>query len=218
MTNLMTPASLAQSDQNSLSVLLVDDHSLLCETLVMSLQSDGQFRLSVAKSIREALDLIEAHGRFDVVLLDYEIPGTQGLSGLTTLMEANGGSVALFSGVANGLVVKRALDEGASGFIPKTLALKTLKHAIRFISDGEVFVPVDFALSGMHRDEDRNGLKQRELQVLSLLGEGMQNKEIGRQLDQPETIVKLDVKSICRKLGVSNRTQAVIEARRRGLL
>jgi len=120
--------------------------------------------------------------------------------------------------VANWTIVERALRLGASGFIPKTLALKTLGHAIRLIADGEVYLPTDMLL---HRargeDETDFGFKPREQRVLALLCEGMPNKEIGRELGLEETTVKMDVKAICRKLKVSNRTQAVIKAMGLGL-
>jgi two-component system, NarL family, nitrate/nitrite response regulator NarL len=209
-------ASLGRSDRQALRVLLVDDHSLICETIALAL-TDEDMTLVTVKSIPEAEEQITANGRFDVVLLDYDVPGMQGLKGLRSLASQNDGAVVLFSGVASRLVVERALDAGASGFIPKTLPLRTLKHAIRFIADGETFLPADYMRRTSQGDGDELGLKPREMQVLTLLCEGLQNKEIGRQMGVEETIVKLDVKSICRKLGAKNRTQAVIEARNRGL-
>jgi DNA-binding NarL/FixJ family response regulator len=107
---------------------------------------------------------------------------------------------------------------GANGFIPKTLPLKTVAHALRFIAAGEVYVPADVLLRMRTRDDGGLGLKPREMRVLGFLNEGMQNKEIGREIGVEETIVKMDVKSICRKLGVRNRTQAVLAARKHGVV
>jgi two-component system, NarL family, nitrate/nitrite response regulator NarL len=208
--------TLGRPDKGALRVLLVDDHSLICETIALAL-TDEDLTLVTARTINEAEQKIDAEGRFDVVLLDYDVPGMQGLKGLRNLASQNKGAVVLFSGVASRLVVERALDAGASGFIPKTLPLRTLKHAIRFIADGETFLPADYMRRTSQGDGDELGLKPREMQVLAFLCEGLQNKEIGRQMGVEETIVKLDVKSICRKLGAKNRTQAVIEARNRGL-
>jgi two-component system nitrate/nitrite response regulator NarL len=205
------------NDPRGTRVLLVDDHSLICETLMVALGADPALDLETASSVDGAHECIAKHGRYDVILLDYEVPGMNGLDGLRKLIAANSGSVALFSGVASRTVVERALDVGASGFIPKTLPLKTLKHAIRFISDGETFVPADFTRQAGWNQGETVGLKPREMKVLGYLCEGLQNKEIGREMDLAETIVKLDVKSICRKLGAKNRTQAVIEARKQGL-
>jgi two-component system, NarL family, nitrate/nitrite response regulator NarL len=204
------------SQPGALRVLLVDDHALIAETIALAL-ADDELQIETASNVQDAEACISATGRFDVILLDYDVPGMDGLDGLRSLAEMNSGAVVLFSGVASRLVVERALDAGASGFIPKTLPLRTLKHAIRFIADGETFLPAEYIRRSDENEGADLGLKPREMKVLRLLCEGLQNKEIGREMGAEETIVKLDVKSICRKLGARNRTQAVIEARKRGL-
>jgi two-component system, NarL family, nitrate/nitrite response regulator NarL len=209
------PAS-GTAESQALRVLLIDDHALLCETIGIALTSD-QLKLVSVGTVEQATACILAEGRFDVILLDYSVPGMDGLIGLRALADLNQGRVVLFSGTANRAVVERALDAGASGFIPKTLPLRTLRHAIRFIANGETYLPAEYLRRSGEYEGGEVGLKAREMRVLTLLCEGMPNKEIGRALGVEETIVKLDVKSICRKLGAKNRTQAVIEARNRGL-
>jgi len=212
---LRDPTIGAASD--SLRVLVVDDHLLVAETVVSALAVEQGFKVDTAPDVETALVAVERAGRYDVVLLDYDVPGMDSLEGMRRLIEANGGRVALFSGVINWMMVQRAIEQGAAGFIPKTLPLKTLGHAIRFISDGEVYLPSDY-LHRMSKGEDGGlGLKPREMKVLAFLCEGLQNKEIGRELGMEEVIVKMDVKSICRKLGARNRTQAVIAARKHGI-
>src|SRR6056297_811918 len=206
------------AEKEVLRVLMVDDHTLLVETVVASLEAEFCFRVVAAGSVDSAREMIAHHGPFDVVLLDYDVPGMSALDGLRQLKEANDGRVILFSGVANRTTVKLALDQGASGYIPKTLPFRTLGHAIRLVSDGEVFLPAEFIRSAGENNAAQYGLKPREMRVLTLLCEGMQNKEIGRDLGLDEVIVKMDVKSICRKLDVRNRTQAVIAAIKHGLL
>lgn len=132
------------------------------------------------------------------------------------LIAANEGSVALFSGVVGWSIVERAIAAGASGFIPKTLHVKTLSHAIRFIADGDVYLPLEFMMRQTGQENGEFGFKPRELRVLTLLCEGLQNKEISNRLNIEETTVKMDVKSICRKMDVRNRTQAVIKAMKTG--
>lgn len=199
-----------------LRALIVDDHLLLSETLASVLDRDA-IEAEYVCSVDDAYDRITEQGRYDAVLLDYDMPGMNGLSGLRRLIEANHGAVALFSGVANWLVVERAIEAGASGFIPKTLPRKTLGHAIRLISDGDIYLPAEFMLRDTRGDDKGTGLRPREMRVLGFLCEGMQNKEIGRELGIEETIVKMDVKSICKKLGVRNRTEAVIAALKKEL-
>ena len=207
-----------QGSASDLNILLVDDHILISETIALSLKSDASIKLDCTESIDGAEDHITQKGKYNVVLLDYDVPGMNGFDGFRKLMQLNDGNVALFSGVASRNIVARALGMGAVGFIPKTLPLRTLKHAIRFMSDGEIFIPADFARMGAWETNDTKGLKPREMKVLVHLCEGMQNKEISRVMELPESIVKLDVKSICRKLGAKNRTQAVLEARKQGLM
>lgn len=214
---------MAKAEQNAsvpapIRVLIVDDHSLICDMLTATLDPEDEFDLETVGTVAAGLEKIAESGRFDVVLLDYELPGVSGLEGLEEMIEANSGSVALFSGVVGQVMIEQALSAGASGFIPKTLPLSMLKHAIGIIAEGEVFLPASFAMRSMLSRDQASDLKPRELKVLALVGQGLQNKEIARRLDLSETIVKLDVKSICRRLGVNNRTRVVIEATRRGLL
>lgn len=202
---------------DALRVLLVDDHLLLIETVTASLVAKYGFHVTAAMDVDSALAEVRKGERFDVILLDYDVPGMDSLAGLRRLIDANKGGVALFSGVANWTVVERAMEKGASGFVPKTLPLKILGHAIRFIADGETYLPGDYVRRASTENESVYRLKPREFKVLALLCEGKQNKEIGRELGMDEVIVKMDVKSICRKLDARNRTQAVIIARDSGL-
>ena len=212
--NEMTMASDRSADL--LKVLVVDDHTLLNETLSARFEASDAIEVETVTNVDDAHRRISESGRFDTVLLDYDVPGMDGLSGLHRLIEANGGSVALFSGVAKRQVVERAIEAGASGFIPKTMPFKTLGHAIRIIAGGDVYLPSDFLLRKSRQEEGSMGLKPRELRVLSLLCEGMQNKEIGREIGVDEASVKMYVRSVCQKLGARNRTQAVIAAMKQG--
>lgn len=206
------------SKSHIVRVLLVDDHSLVVETVMAGLALDQGLVIETAKDIRSAEQLVESSGRFDLILLDYDLPDTYALEGLERMIQLNSGSVALFSGIANRSVVQRALALGASGFIPKTLPLRTLRHALRLMVDGDVYVPADFILRSVKDAGENAGLKPREMKVLEYLNEGLANKEIGRELGIEDTIVKMEVKAIFRKLEVSNRTQAVLTARKLGIV
>ena len=214
----MTQAN-SQSDgmKPAISVLIVDDHVLISQTLQSGLEAEGGFDVDSVSDIKSATNQIAARGTYDVVLLDYQLPGVQGLQGLRQLVEANQHGVVLFSGVAGWSIVERAIAQGASGFIPKTSPLKTLVHALKFVADGESYLPAEYMRRALTPGGANFGLKPREMQVLAYLCEGLQNKEIGREVGIEEMIVKMDVKSVCRKLGVRNRTEALIEARRHGL-
>jgi len=200
------------------SILLADDHALVVETLSAVIESQSDMTVHSAPTLEDALASIAANGSYDVVLLDYNMPGMQGLVGLSRAIELNSGAVALLSGQLQWPVIEQALALGAAGYVPKTLPVRSFINAVRFIMSGEVFLP-----SGLLRDRQSleiggHQLKPIEQSVLRFLGEGRQNKEIARELDISDASVKLHVKSLCTKLGAKNRTQVVIMAQRENLI
>ena len=202
-------------------ILIADDHDLLRETLSMFLASEGSIDTALASTLDEALDLIQSEEKFDLIMLDYNMPGMAGLNGLKRAMEASGGSpVALMSGIASRSVAEEALSFGAAGFVPKTLAAKTLVNAVRFMAMGEKYAPIDFMTADaptVAPNPLAQKLSRRELQVLEGLSKGKSNKEIARDLDLQEPTIKLHVKTLYRKIGAANRTQAALIAKEEGL-
>ncbi|MGB0533617.1 MAG: response regulator transcription factor [Paracoccaceae bacterium] len=202
-------------------ILIADDHDLLRETLSMFLASEGSIDTALASTFDAALDLIQSEEKFDLIMLDYNMPGMAGLNGLKRAMEASGGSpVALMSGIASRSVAEEALAFGAAGFVPKTLAAKTLVNAVRFMAMGEKYAPIDFMTADdptVAPNPLAQKLSRRELQVLEGLSKGKSNKEIARDLDLQEPTIKLHVKTLYRKIGAANRTQAALIAKEEGL-
>ena len=202
-------------------ILIADDHDLLRETLSMFLASEGSIDTALASTLDEALDFIHSEEKFDLIILDYNMPGMAGLNGLKRAMEASGGSpVALMSGIASRAVAEEALAFGAAGFVPKTLAAKTLVNAVRFMAMGEKYAPIDFMTADdptVAPNPLAQKLSRRELQVLEGLSKGKSNKEIARDLDLQEPTIKLHVKTLYRKIGAANRTQAALIAKEEGL-
>ena len=202
-------------------ILIADDHDLLRETLSMFLASEGSIDTALASTLDAALDLIQSEEKFDLIMLDYNMPGMAGLNGLKRAMEASGGSpVALMSGIASRSVAEEALSFGAAGFVPKTLAAKTLVNAVRFMAMGEKYAPIEFMTADdptVAPNPLAQKLSRRELQVLEGLSKGKSNKEIARDLDLQEPTIKLHVKTLYRKIGAANRTQAALIAKEEGL-
>ena len=202
-------------------ILIADDHDLLRETLSMFLASEGSIDTALASTLDAALDLIQSEEKFDLIMLDYNMPGMAGLNGLKRAMEASGGRpVALMSGIASRSVAEEALSFGAAGFVPKTLAAKTLVNAVRFMAMGEKYAPIDFMTADdptVAPNPLAQKLSRRELQVLEGLSKGKANKEIARDLDLQEPTIKLHVKTLYRKIGAANRTQAALIAKEEGL-
>jgi DNA-binding NarL/FixJ family response regulator len=201
-------------------VLIADDHDLLRDTLVMFLEAQGGIETSIAANLSDACELIETQDRYDLVLLDLNMPGMNGLEGLKHAMTLNGGQrVALLSGQATREIAEQALEAGAAGFVPKTLPAKSMVNAVKFMAMGEQYAPIDFmtAVDETPAHPLAQKLTPRELQVLRGLTEGKSNKQIARDLDITEPTIKLHMKTLYRKLDAANRTQAAMIAREAGL-
>ena len=201
-------------------ILIADDHDLLRDTLVLFLENEGGIVTSAVGTLEQAVDCIKVDERYDLILLDYNMPGMNGLEGLRRAIALSGGQrVALISGEATKQIAEDALQAGAAGFVPKSLPAKSLVSAVKFMAMGEQFAPIDFmtAVDNSPSNPLVDKLTERELQVLKGLTEGKSNKEIARDLDIQEPTVKLHMKTLYRKVGAANRTQAALFAREAGL-
>ncbi|RVV97434.1 response regulator transcription factor [Mesobaculum littorinae] len=200
-------------------LILADDHALLRDALSQWLTRTQGLEVGTAADLPEALHLAAAPGAaWDVALLDYAMPGMEGLRGLDRMIAARPEmKVALMSGVATCDIAPMALSHGAAGFVPKTLAPESLMHALTFMAAGERYLPPDAVTSGTRAAALAQRLSVRERQVLKGLSQGKSNKLIARDLQLSEPTIKLHVKTLYRKMGISNRTQAALLAVERGL-
>ncbi|SMX30667.1 response regulator transcription factor [Actibacterium lipolyticum] len=198
-------------------ILVADDHDLVRETIAAFLTNEGVVEVLTAATLDEAIEQTQSTGSFDLVLLDYNMPGMNGLDGLSRMMEANEKRpVALLSGTASRDVAEAAIKAGAAGFVPKTLGSRSMVTAARFMAEGEIYAPVNF----MQQESapGRTQLTKRESEVLRGICEGKSNKEIAIDYDLQEVTVKLHVKTLCRKLAARNRTHAAMIARDQNLV
>jgi len=203
-------------------ILIVDDHPLYRDGLQSAVRSFApDADIYEATSIEGALDVIEAHDGFDLVLLDLSLPGTTGFSGVLRVRAAHPKlPVIIVSGHEEPELVREALSLGVAGYAPKSTPRKELARAMQEVLAGSVYVPVAFSGRGQqggaatseHEILQRlKGLTPQQLLVLEMIREGKQNKNIAQELNLAETTIKAHVSEILRKLRVFTRTKAVVE-------
>lgn len=202
---------------NTISILIGDDHELVRDAVAQLLRSEVDFAVSVANDMQSVQAAIVAQGSFEIILMDVNMPGMNGLEGVETIVAANNpGAIVIFSGQVDNAFVMNAIELGAKGYIPKTLPLRSLSSALRLVSSGQTFLPI------MDRQDVRANhagynLTDRERSVLRKLPSGMTNKEIARIECITEMMVKMHMRSICAKLNAKNRTHAAMIARQMSL-
>lgn len=203
-------------------ILIADDHPLFREAL-----RGAVARALPGAQLREAADvdalhaLVEAEPDADLLLLDLNMPGAQGFSALVHLRARHPQlPVVVVSAREEPAVMRRALDHGAVGFIPKSADAATLGAAIATVLEGERWAPPAAltapAAAAAEHDAARRirDLTPQQLRVLQMLGAGLLNKQIAFELGVSEATVKAHMTAVLRKLGVGNRTQAVLVAGR----
>jgi len=199
-------------------VLLADDHDLFRESVSAMIGADGSVTVVAVADLEAALARL-ADERFDLVVIDYQMPGMNGLDGLAkTLAVAKGAPVALLSGTTRRDLAEEALAAGAAGFLPKTMGLGAMIAAVRLMAAGGQFAPMAMLDAPTDVGGGTVDLTRREMDVLRGLSAGKSNKEIARDLALQEVTVKLHIKTLTRKLGARNRTHAAMIARTAGLI
>ncbi|MCI0509351.1 LuxR family two component transcriptional regulator [Chromohalobacter marismortui] len=203
--------------------IVADDHPLFRAALNQALrQVAPQAEIVEADTMEATTDMVMRHPDADLILLDLHMPGAHGFSGLIQLRgQSPEVPVVVISGSEEPPVVRRAIDYGASGFIPKSSSLDVIAEAIREVLQGEVWLPEEMAdvLGESNEDEARfaeaiASLTPQQFRVLNMLNEGLLNKQIAYELNVSEATIKAHVTAILRKLGVHSRTQAVIAAQK----
>jgi DNA-binding NarL/FixJ family response regulator len=212
-------------------ILLIDDHTLFRDALSVVLgQLSADLTLFSAGTADEARAAVAYYADLDLVLLDLYLPGVRDCSLVRDLAEALiSVPIVVVTASERPEDVRASLDAGAAGYIPKTIGSQDLLAALRQVLAGDIYVPASLLAAMRARataaapmapalPSDANALTGRQLEVLSLLAQGLPNKGIARRLDLSEGTVKLHVSAILRALAARNRTEAVMEAERRGLL
>lgn len=202
------------------TIIIADDHPLFRGALRQAVSAAApDADIVEAGSFDDVTRRLSQGGELDLVLLDLNMPGMQGFSGLAYLRASHPEiPVLVVSGSDSSQVIRRCLEFGASGFLPKTEGIESMRNAIRSVLDGGAWTPPDFD-PGQPEDKESAELVRRlasltpqQVRVLMMLSEGKLNKQIAYELDVSEATVKAHVSAILTKLNVDSRTQAVIAA------
>ncbi len=203
------------------TVIVADDHPLFRTAIKEALEAEqGQTRFLEANSFESLQKLVDEQKEVDLVLLDLHMPGISGFAGLVYLRKRYPSvPVVIISANEDPVVIQRALEHGAAGFIPKSSSIATITEAIAEVLMGEIWSP-DTTVSDLPGNNvsevelaDRmSQLTPQQFKVLMMMSKGLLNKQIAYELSVSEATIKAHVTAIMNKLGVNNRTQAVLAA------
>ena len=223
------PGLIPDPGDPEMKILIIDDHALFREGLVLLLEALGQpVQTLQAENSEAAMRQIAGHPQLDLVLLDLVMPGPGGIELLPEIKRlVPAAPVVILSADESHRTITGAIERGASGYIPKTSTAEIMRGALRLVLGGGIYVPPIVL-----RDETRPaapqvpqkpaanpadlGITPRQVEVLDFLLAGMPTKVIASRLGVSDSTVKAHTMAIFRTLKVRNRTEAVLEASRRG--
>ena len=209
-----------------MNILVSDDHALVRQGLIAILrQMDRTSHIREAANAGDVMRVIDTEPPVDMILLDLFMPGANGFDLLLAVGNRRPDTpVVILSASEDPGHMRKALDFGAMGYIPKSATPEVMSSALRLIMVGGVYVPPNLLTSTVNphaspewEQSDRtcevDGLTERQREVLVLLTEGKSNKEIARELDLSPNTVKIHVRDVLKTLGVNNRTKAALRGR-----
>jgi len=206
-----------------MKVLVVDDHALFREGMTFMLRELSEsVDVLETETCEKALEMASSHQDLDLILLDYVMPGTNGVKEVSNFQSAWPSTpIVIISGVANDWDIAQSFRHGVMGFIPKTYSSTQMLEALHQVLKGERYLPPEDAerVSAFLDDRDEElRVTKRQREILALLAQGLTNKAIARQLDISDNTVRVHLATIFKILGVSTRTEAIFAARREGIL
>lgn len=204
-----------------MNILIVDDHPLFRHALIQAVRySLPQAQIHETAAVNEFYERLEKGPEPDLVLLDLNLPGASGFSALVHVRAQHPSlPIVVVSAHEETSIIQRAIAHGAMGYIPKSAHPSHIGEAIRHVLEGDIWLPPNLPanLNFDPRAADETALAERiqsltpqQFRVLMMVAEGLLNKQIAYELDVSEATIKAHVTAIFRKLGVQNRTQAVL--------
>lgn len=201
-----------------MNVMIVDDHFVVRSGLVASLELEDDITVVAEAERGEEAPALLASAQPEVILMDLQLPGWNGIETTERLLELDPAArVLVFSTFARDDEIQSSLDAGALGFLQKTASRDDLIAALRRVAAGERYLAPEIAtrLAGLKLGP---AITLREREILSLIAKGRANKEIAAALGIAEDTVKRHISNVLQKLDVSDRAQATAEAIRRGII
>jgi DNA-binding NarL/FixJ family response regulator len=203
----------------STCIVIADDHPMVRRALAESLSElrTAHYQITEAGSVGAVREVLQ-RGRTDLLLLDLNMPGMDGLLGLSALRaDFPAVPILVVSALEDPVITRQAIELGAAGFLPKSSPVSAIGAAVEAVLAGDLWLPAELASGAESANGDTAArvaeLTPQQRRVLILLSDGKLNKEIAFDLGVTEATVKAHVTQILRKLGVHTRTQAAVVAR-----
>ena len=200
-------------------IIIADDHPLFREALSQAVNASlNDVQIEAAHDIASLQQTVETYPLASLILLDLHMPGAHGFSGLIHLNTHHPEiPVIVVSAHASNDIIHRAMDHGASGYLPKSSSVEEITAAINQVLAGQLWLPADYDASGVSSSEEEmaiagilSTLTPQQFRVATMLAQGLLNKQIAYELGVTEATIKAHITEIFRKLGVQSRTQAVL--------
>ncbi len=207
-----------------MNVLVVDDHRLFLDGLRYTLNKlDDGIDVSILSSFAEAELMLPQAEQYDLILLDLNIDGGDGVALMIKLRELGIFTPVVAVSATDDLHhIQSALEAGASGFVPKAMDAERMIEGLRQVLSGDLFVPLDIqhriTAARRHQQQIERQLTKKQKTVLELLCEGLSNKQIAEHLFLTEHTVKSHLLTLYQKLGVKNRTECVLVSQQNNLV
>ncbi len=219
-----------------MKILVADDHELFLKGLELILSDLGDVELDFAHSYTDIFNLIEKEDNYNLILTDLAMPGANWLEAIQKIHDKLPETpIIILSAVFDKEIVQKTIEIGAAGYIPKTSSNAVIISAVKLVLSGGAYIPPELLNNSLKNEFDvlkqveqipenkdvRENVKiltPRQIEVINLIAKGCSNKIIAHELGLTEGTVKLHVTAILKILNVYNRTGAVMEATRLGLI